>query len=107
MGWVKALSTVAAGGELIADKLPGTPSRLQPAPLAARIAAGALAGGLDARRRHRGVVLAAIAGGGAAAGASYAGAFWRAFAGHHGFAVPGALLEDGAAIALASVAAGR
>ncbi len=106
-GWVKALSTIAATGELIADKLPGTPSRLQPAPLTARIAAGALAGGLDARRQHRGVVLPALVGAGAAVGASYAGAFWRAFTGHHGFAVPGALLEDVAAIALASAAVDR
>ena len=106
-GWVKALSTVAATGELIVDKLPGTPSRLQPAPLAGRAAAGALAGGLDARRRHRGIVLAAVIGAGAAVGASYAGAFWRAYTARRGFALPGALIEDAVAIALASAGAGR
>jgi len=103
--WLKAVATVAAGGELIADKLPGTPSRVKPAPLAARIVTGAVAAGLDARRRRRGVVGPALVGASAAAAASYAGAWWRAFAANRGYATPAALAEDGAAVLLASVAA--
>ncbi|MEV6848027.1 hypothetical protein [Actinoplanes sp. NPDC051411] len=103
--WLSALATVAAGGELIADKLPGTPSRVKPAPLAARIVTGAVAAGLDARRRHRGVAGPALVGAAAAAAGSYAGAWWRAFAAHRGFAVPAALAEDGTAILLATLAA--
>jgi uncharacterized membrane protein len=103
--WVRVVATVAAGGELIADKLPGTPSRVKTGPLAARVVTGALAAGLDARRRGRGVVGPVLVGASVAAAASYAGAWWRAFAAHRGFATPAALAEDGAAILMASVAA--
>jgi uncharacterized membrane protein len=102
--WLKVVATAAAGGELIADKLPGTPSRVKPAPLTARIVTGALAAGLDARRRHRNVVGPALAGAVASATASYAGAWWRAFAADRGYATPAALAEDATAILLASVA---
>lgn len=103
--WVTVVATVAAGGELIVDKLPGTPSRVKPAPLAARIVTGALAAGLDARRRGRGVLVPVLLGASAAATASYAGAWWRAFAAARGLATPAALAEDGAAILAASAAA--
>jgi uncharacterized membrane protein len=103
--WLKLITKVAAGGELIADKLPGTPSRVKPAPLTARIVTGALAAGWDARRHHRGVVVPALLGATAAGAASYAGAWWRAFAADRGYATPAALAEDGAAILLASAAA--
>jgi uncharacterized membrane protein len=105
--WVRVAATVAAGGELIVDKLPGTPSRTKPGPLTARIVTGALAAGLDARRRGWGVVVPVLIGASAAATASYAGAWWRAFAGHRGFATPAALAEDGTAILLASIASRR
>jgi uncharacterized membrane protein len=100
--WLKVVTVVAAGGELIADKLPRTPSRVRPAPLTARIVTGALAAGLDARRRHWGIVGAALVGASAAAAGSYAGAGWRAFTAHQGFATPGALAEDAAAILVAT-----
>jgi uncharacterized membrane protein len=103
--WVKVIATAAAGGELVADKLPGIPSRVKPAPLAARIVTGALAAGLDAHRRDRGVVTPVLIGASAAAAASYVGAWWRAFAAARGFAWPAALAEDGTAILLASTAA--
>ena len=103
--WLRVAATVAAGGELVVDKLPGTPSRVKPAPLAARVVAGAAAAGLDARRRRRNMVLPALVGAAAAAAGSYAGAWWRAFATSRGYAVPAALAEDAAAILLASTAA--
>jgi uncharacterized membrane protein len=103
--WLKVVTTIAAGGELIADKLPSTPSRVKPAPLTARIVTGALAAGLDARSHRRSVVGAALIGASAAAAASYAGAGWRAFTAHQGFAIPGALAEDAAAILIATTAA--
>jgi uncharacterized membrane protein len=105
--WLKVFATAAAGGELIADKLPGTPSRVKPAPLTARIVTGAVAAGLDARRRGRGVAGPALVGASAAAVASYAGAWWRAFATHRGYATPAALAEDGAAILLATLGSSR
>jgi uncharacterized membrane protein len=105
--WLKVVTTVAAGGELIVDKLPSTPSRVKPAPLTARIVTGALSAGLDARRRHRGVLVPALVGAAAAAAASYAGAGWRAFTAHQGFATPGALAEDAAAILIAATAVSR
>jgi uncharacterized membrane protein len=101
------VTVIAAGGELIADKLPGTPSRVKPAPLTARIVTGAVAAGFDARRRHRGVVGPAVVGAATAAAASYAGAWWRAFAADRGYATPAALAEDATAILLASAAARR
>jgi uncharacterized membrane protein len=42
--WGLPLAALAAGGELIGDKLPFTPSRLAPAPLLGRLASGAAAG---------------------------------------------------------------
>ena len=42
--WSLPAAALAAGGELIGDKLPFTPSRLAPAPLLGRLASGAAAG---------------------------------------------------------------
>ncbi len=47
---VKALVTVAAAQEYVIDKLPRTPSRLQPVALVARVIAAAGAGAMVARR---------------------------------------------------------
>jgi uncharacterized membrane protein len=99
---LRALASLAAVGELIGDKLPSTPSRLDPAPLAARFVLGGFAGG----------IVSADFGGSRIAGAlcGAAGAGLGAFAGYHlrrrageasGFPDPlfGAV-EDGIAIAL-------
>jgi uncharacterized membrane protein len=50
--WTRRLLVAAAAGELVVDKLPTTPSRLEPAGIAGRLAMGALAGGLFARTRR-------------------------------------------------------
>jgi uncharacterized membrane protein len=58
---------MAAVGELIADKLPIVPSRIEPGPLLGRLAFGALAGAMIAKEEGR----SPVAGG--AVGASGAG----------------------------------
>ncbi|MEV4640494.1 hypothetical protein AB0J80_24435 [Actinoplanes sp. NPDC049548] len=105
--FVRVLTVLAAGGELVVDKLPGTPSRLQPGPLAGRLVLGAVAGGWYARRRGRSVILPAVTAAAAAAGSSWAGARWRSVAARRGLAVPAALAEDGVAVSLAAVATRR
>jgi uncharacterized membrane protein len=94
---------IAAAGELVADKLPQTPSRVMPIALAGRLALGALAGGLDAKRRKDNVAVAALVAAGAAAAASYGGLAWRTYAARHRFPIPAALVEDAAAVAVAWV----
>lgn len=110
--WVKALVALIASQELVIDKLPNTPSRLQPGPLVVRSLTGAGTGILIARRgpnsvsRGRSVMVGcALTGGAAAIGASWLGARWRQWAaprlGSDFFA---AALEDAAVIALAYAA---
>lgn len=108
---VKIGSTVAAVTEGVLDKLPVTPSRLEPAGLLPRIAAGAACGVIIARRTPGGSTAAALAaasltGAGAAAAFSWLGSQWRAFAAPRlGQDWIGALVEDAAAVTLAAVAA--
>ncbi|TQS44064.1 DUF4126 domain-containing protein [Cryptosporangium phraense] len=94
---------LGALGEIVADKLPGTPSRLAPPALAGRVVVGAVAGLLVASRAGRNpVVPVLVAGAGAVAG-SVAGARWRAYAADRGWpAVPAALAEDLAVVTLAA-----
>jgi uncharacterized membrane protein len=103
MGWryTHIIFTVLAIGELIADKLPSTPSRKTLGPFAARIVSGALCAATIGAAH--GVLLVMVVPGavGAIAGtlgwaeirAKLAGAFRRD--------LPAALLEDAVAIALA------
>ena len=93
--------TVLAIGELIADKLPFTPSRKAAGPFIARIVSGALCGATIGAARNSIVLMSvlgavgAVAGtlGGAAARAKLAAAFRRD--------LPAALLEDVVAVGLA------
>jgi uncharacterized membrane protein len=50
--WTGRVLVAAAAGELIADKLPNTPSRLEPAGIAGRLVLGALAASLYAQTRR-------------------------------------------------------
>ena len=43
--WTPWLLSIAALGEIVADKLPSTPSRKSPVPFLARLLSGALCGG--------------------------------------------------------------
>ena len=62
--------TTAALGEIFADKLPNTPSRIKPGPLLGRIAIGGQAGATMFRRANRPALMgAAIGAAGAALGA--------------------------------------
>lgn len=93
--------SVFAVGELIADKLPSTPSRKAPAGLIARLITGALCGATLGAAGHAlpaGIVaglVGSLAGtyGGAAVRARLAAAFHRD--------LPAALLEDAAALLIA------
>ncbi|MFJ4923132.1 DUF4126 family protein [Streptomyces sp. NPDC088725] len=106
--WAKAITAAAAAGELVADKLPGTPSRLGAAGFVPRLLLGALAGAALAGRRpgdSTPPVIAALTGAVAAAGGTFAGAGWRAAA--HSGGRPdwaAAVTEDVAALALAYAA---
>src|SRR4051812_22440420 len=89
------LLVLAAAGELVTDKLPFTPSRLQPPALAGRAASGAIAGGAVAGRQG------AALGAAAALAAAYAGA--RVRGKWPGLAT--ALAEDAVAVSVAVAAA--
>jgi uncharacterized membrane protein len=102
------LSGLAAAGELVADKLPATPSRLNPTGLAPRAALGATSAAALARRDGDDPVLAGLVGLAAATAAAVLGVRWRAAAQRRwGTDRPGALLEDAAAAILAYAGARR
>lgn len=98
----RAAASAFALGEVVADKLPQTPSRLSIGPLAGRAVLGAVCGiGLAARGvgvpvRRLPVQVAvpvALVGTAAAVAGSYAGSAWRARAPFPSD-VPAALVED-------------
>jgi uncharacterized membrane protein len=62
----RAAAALAIVTELVIDKLPQTPSRLEPAGLAGRVAAAALAGAVIARGAQRPVALPVAVAAGAA-----------------------------------------
>jgi uncharacterized membrane protein len=94
---------IASAAEHVADKLPFIPPRTDPAPLAVRVAAGALCGAVIARRAGESAVSGAVVGGLAAAAATFAFYHLRhaltVDAGLPDVAV--AVAEDAAAVALA------
>ncbi|MDQ1743685.1 MAG: hypothetical protein QOE23_2024 [Pseudonocardiales bacterium] len=96
--WTRRLAGTAAAGELVGDKLPQTPSRLEPQGLVPRLALGTAAGAILTRREGAGPARTVLAGAlgllGAAAG-SRLGASWRQQASRRfGQDLPGALIED-------------
>ncbi len=105
----KALSGLAAVGEIIGDKLPATPSRLSAGPLIGRLAIGATAGALLSRRFNQSPVQGAIRGAIGAALGSLAGYGYRTFASQLTDVpdVVWALIEDGAALGLGTLAVNR
>lgn len=106
---VRKSLVATAAGELVADKLPATPSRLNTGPLLARLALGGLAGGVIGWSDDRGFGHTM-----AAAALGVAGAGLGAFGGYHvrhlldqRTDVPDkywALAEDATAIGLAAFA---
>jgi uncharacterized membrane protein len=65
--WIRRLVLAAAAGELVVDKLPGTPSRLAPRGIVPRLALGALAASLSAQTRQASWLPAAALGASSAA----------------------------------------
>ncbi|MDT0429633.1 DUF4126 family protein [Streptomyces salyersiae] len=100
--WVRGAVLAAAAGEFVADKAPGTSSRLAPAGLVPRLVLGALSGMALAERRRPAVppIAAAVAGAAAAGASAVAGVRWRRTAGARTDAVAAAA-EDVLAAALA------
>jgi uncharacterized membrane protein len=93
--------TILAAGELVADKLPMTPSRKQPLPFIIRIVTGSLVGatvGATAQKLLLGLVLGAI---GAVAGTLGGAAVRAKLASVIGRDLPAAIIEDIAALAIA------
>ncbi len=96
------VAVVAALGELVADKLPGTPSRLSPPALSGRLVAGALVGAALAQRHGAPVAGPAAAGLVGAGAGSLLGARVRAAAAARGRPdLVVALVEDAVVLGLA------
>ncbi len=91
---------LGAAGEYVGDKLPQTPSRLQPGPLGGRIAIGALTGAASCRAAGLSATVGGALGALGALGGSAAGFALRTIIGPRlGLPdFPLALLEDAAAI---------
>ncbi|QYN31866.1 DUF4126 family protein [Pseudonocardia sp. DSM 110487] len=103
-----ALSGLAAAGELVADKLPGVPSRLAPLGLIPRAAFGATSAAAVARRDGHDPTLPGLVGATAAIGAAVLGVHLRAAAQRRfGSDRPGAVAEDVIAAALGWLGARR
>lgn len=104
----KAVTATAAAGELVADKLPSTPSRLAPPALGGRLVLGGIAAAAVARRDGHDPVLPTLVAAAGALGGSVLGSRFRALAAQRfGSDKPGAFLEDGVAALLAWLGARR
>ncbi|MEP6648669.1 MAG: hypothetical protein ABJA74_01975 [Lapillicoccus sp.] len=96
-----AAAATAVVGEIVADKLPTTPSRLEPGPLLGRVATGGLGGWAVARQQGANPVLPTALGlVGGLVGSAIAAA-WRQVASDRGWVIQGAVAEDGMSVALA------
>ena len=105
--WTRRLFVAAAAGELVVDKLPGTPSRLAPVGIAGRLAMGALAGTLFAQTRHASWPPAAAVGASSAVIAAKIGHDVRARLAQHAPDPAVAVVEDALALGLAVAGASR
>jgi uncharacterized membrane protein len=106
----RAIRVLAIGAELVIDKLPQTPSRLEPPGLAVRFASGA--GGALTLAHREGVatdalLLPTLAGAAGVACGAYGGAAWRRWNGARRPDWHGAAIEDVVGLALAYQACRR
>lgn len=92
--------TVLAIGELIADKLPMTPSRKAAGPFIARIVSGALCGATIGAARNAMVLMAVLGAAGAVAGTLGGAAVRSKLAAVFQRDLPAALVEDFIAIVM-------
>jgi uncharacterized membrane protein len=96
----KTLTGAAALGELVADKLPFTPSRLGFPQVLGRLGAGALCGFVIARRHGTASAPVVVVGVASAYAGSWLGARWRKVAAERfDNDLAGALMEDAAVVA--------
>lgn len=105
-GPIRSLLQMAALGEMIVDKLPTVPDRIEPGPLAGRAFLGGAAGGVYARLHGESPSIAVLAGGVAAVAGAFAGYHLRRSL-VHDVGLPDllvALCEDAVAITLARAA---
>jgi uncharacterized membrane protein len=100
----KVLLTSAVGGEVLADKLPQTPSRLRPPVLGSRLVSGATGAVALARREEARPAAPVVAGVVGAAAGSFGGFAWRAWADRRVPDWQAALVEDAVAVVFALVA---
>ncbi len=75
----RVITGLLAAGELVGDKLPATPSRLAPGPLAGRVVIGAFVGWILCRQAEQSPVLGALLGAVGAASGSAAGYYARSW----------------------------
>jgi uncharacterized membrane protein len=99
-----AVARLAVTGELVADKLPSTISRMQPAGLAGRAALAALAGAVIARSADQPLLPAAVVASAAALASARIGHDVRAAVSDRLLPCGVAAAEDGLALALADAA---
>ncbi|MEU7901680.1 hypothetical protein [Actinoplanes sp. NPDC049118] len=100
----RRLVVLAAGAEIVVDKLPGVPSRTAPPALAVRLVLAGVCAAALARRGGTGAVVPVLTAASGALAGSFAGARWRAWAGGRAMpALAAALLEDLAVIGTAAV----
>ncbi len=99
-------SVLATAGELVADKHPLIPSRLDPGPLGGRVIAGAAAAYGIARRGGNDPVWSAVIGGLSAVAGSYAGNIYRGWASTKVPPLAAAAVEDVAALAIGAAVLG-
>jgi uncharacterized membrane protein len=105
LGRVRLVLPVAS--ELVVDKLPKTPSRLEPAGLAGRFASGAIGSVILARGAGASApqtIVAVLAGALGTAAGAYGGAAWRRWASQSRPDWQGAVAEDTVALSLAYAA---
>lgn len=100
----RAAVALAVLGEMTADKLPATPSRLLPPSLAGRFSTGAGGALALARRESANGVVPAVAGALGTAAGSWGGYAWREWASTRMSTLRSGLLEDAVALSLAAAA---
>lgn len=103
----RRLLTLAAVGELAADKLPQAPSRLEAPSQAGRALSGALGAAGLARHDRRSPWLPAVVGTAGAYAGTIAGAVWRDAAADRGWTWQAALVEDAVALGLVALVVRR
>ncbi len=106
--WGRLAAVALVAGELVGDKLPQSPSRLEPTGIGVRVALGALGGAALPVPRQGGRLLGAVTGAAGAVVGAVAGYRWRMFVAGRGWPdLPAALAEDAVAVTATWYAARR